>query len=472
MDNVTLIIYIVCLIVVVLFAIVFIAIAALYFNAKKRLYDNKIEDPKVQKDVDVYVVKMEKKQKVGEELYKTAEREKKRDKKWARIWNSVLLVIYLLIVGILGWSAYNKATLNLNWFNNVAPLVIETSSMATVNSANTYIAENGLSGEENRIPQFSFITITNDPNVINSIAQFDVVAFRMADPNNPNTQIIAVHRLIDTSTDANGNTLYTFRGDTNASSYSDETNVPLDRIVGVYRSANFTGVKNPGFGMFVFYIQSPIGITTVVVAFLLMVIYSYLFEGVTTCYDKRFLALLNAKFKELEAKEQASLGLGDHVLTPEEEAKRIAVSPYLGGTDIVDTTAIPAPGFYLADSVDNHVLNLQRSIYDMNEFVYSGRIETGDVQFEIVKVIPVPENKVPNHGYTLEGIADKIFKVENALRCWHDEQGRSFVYVKEDSKLTFVGDPSVQYNIYVRLFENEFGTENNRWIVIYADEKK
>ena len=63
--------YIVCAIVIVLFAVAFIGIAALFFNAKKLIYINRLEDPSVQTDVDKKYVKLVKKQKDGEEVLDT-----------------------------------------------------------------------------------------------------------------------------------------------------------------------------------------------------------------------------------------------------------------------------------------------------------------------------------------------------------------------------------------------------------------
>lgn len=470
LDRLTNVVYIVCLIVIILFAIVFIAIAAFYFNAKKDLYNHKFEDPKVQKDVDKYCEKMVKKQKSNEDLYNTAEREKKRSKTLTTIWSWFLTAVYIVILAFLGWGAVNRAQGNLNFVNNVAPLVIETSSMESVNTSNQqYIDQNGLSGQENRIEQFAYITISNEQSVIDSIALYDIVAFRYpVVRNGENVDITVVHRLIS-QREQDGQTLYTFRGDANPGSLQNEIDVTKDRIIGVYKSANYQGSYNLGFGYFVVYIQSSIGITTVAVAFLLLVIYAFLFEGVTACYDKRFLALLEAKFKALAD------GSANKIATEsirKDGADFIAVAPTMGGCSFQQKSPLKKnkPGMYLSDRNISHPLTLHQSVYQMDEYLYSGSVENGSVEFELIK--PIPERKKPNYGYTFEGIADKIFRVDNALRCWHDEQGRGFVYIKENSELVFIGDKDKKYDIYVRLFDNEFNVDNDRWIVVYAQEAK
>lgn len=483
LDNVTQIVYIVCLIVVFLFAVAFIAIAALYFNAKKSLYNNKIEDPKVQKDVDKYYERIVSKERPGENLYITAERERKTSKIWIRIWSFFLIVIYVLILAVLGYGAYNKAQGNLTFVGHVAPLVIRSSSMQSIDSNNQYLKDNNLEGEENRIHVYAYITINNDPNIIKEIAPYDVVAFKMSDPDDNTQEITVVHRVISIE-EKNGEKLYTFRGDANPGSLPGEIEVSANRIVGVYKSKNFKGAYNLGFGYFAAYIQDPAGIITISISFLLLVIYSFLFDGITACYDKRFLALLNEKIKKASEATSQENNVAE-IVEVKKDGETIAVSPSLGGatleTKSVETSIVPLeshkerilPGFYLSDNSEDHILTMEKSIYEgQNEYSYSGNIENGEVSFGILKFIRVPENKIPNYGYTFEGIADKIFKVENALRCWHNEQDRSFVYIKDDSKLTFVGDKNKKYKIYVRLFDNEFNDDDNRWIVIYAEEEK
>lgn len=555
LSRITNVIYIICLIVVIFFAIVFISISALYSRAKKKLYINKLEDKNVQKDVDIYYQKIVNSKKDNEDLYKTVERRKSNEKKLLKFWNVFLIVIYVFVLGFLVYGAVNRIKGTPSFVNNIAPLVIETSSMEDVSSSNNYIKDNNLEGKENRLEQYAYITINNNENVINNISTYDVVAFKMpVMQEGKQVNIIVVHRLIEIKTDSNGEKLYTFRGDANPLSLASEVNVSKDRIVGVYQSKDYKGAYNLGFGYFVVYIQSSIGIITVAVAFLLLVIYSFLFKGITDSYDVRFLVLLNeklksksnltpinnkviAEIKNTEVIENKNVSKEDKqvkntttlvrksVNTPKvsslpdkvknDNVPRILSLPYsfyrfnprsysrlnkinfnkevdkkektllrsasrylvtksyrLKETDIVDKLV---DGFYFVENGENHLLRKNHSIYNMDEYVYSGKINKGIVSFSISKdgqLVNIPALKQPNYGYTFEGLADEVFKVGNALECYNEQENRSFIYINEDSFLTFIGDPLKQYNVYIRLFDNEFGFDNDRWLVVYVEEEK
>lgn len=555
LSRITNVIYIICLIVVIFFAIVFISISALYSRAKKKLYINKLEDKNVQKDVDIYYEKIVNSKKDNEDLYKTVERRKSNEKKLLKFWNVFLIVIYVFVLGFLVYGAVNRIKGTPSFVNNIAPLVIETSSMEAVSSSNTYIKDNNLEGKENRLEQYAYITINNNENVINNISTYDVVAFKMpVMQEGKQVNIIVVHRLIEIKTDSNGEKLYTFRGDANPVSLASEVNVSKDRIVGVYQSKDYKGAYNLGFGYFVVYIQSSIGIITVAVAFLLLVIYSFLFKGITDSYDVRFLVLLNeklksksnltpinnkviAEIKNTEVIENKNVSKEDKQVkntttlvrksvntnkvsslpnqVKNDNVPRILSLPYsfyrsnprsysrlnkinfdkevdkkekillksasrylitksyrLKETDIVDKLV---DGFYFVENGENHLLRKNHSIYNMDEYVYSGKINKGIVNFSISKdgqVVNIPALKQPNYGYTFEGLADEVFKVGNALECYNEQENRSFIYINEDSFLTFIGDPLKQYNVYIRLFDNEFGFDNDRWLVVYVEEEK
>jgi hypothetical protein len=46
---------------------------------------------------------------------------------------------------------------------------------------------------------------------------------------------------------------------------------------------------------------------------------------------------------------------------------------------------------------------------------------------------------------------------------------RTFCYINHRSTLKFVGDPTKEYVLYVRIYENAYGIENNRWVVIWSE---
>ena len=121
--------YIVCAIVIVLFAVAFIGIAALFFNAKKLIYINRLEDPSVQTDVDKKYIKLVKKQKNGEEVLDTYQRELKSNKRCSHIWSVILGILYVGLIGLTVYGAMSRVNGNQLFIGDQAAVIIETSSM-------------------------------------------------------------------------------------------------------------------------------------------------------------------------------------------------------------------------------------------------------------------------------------------------------------------------------------------------------
>ena len=76
---------------------------------------------------------------------------------------------------------------------------------------------------------------------------------------------------------------------------------------------------------------------------------------------------------------------------------------------------------------------------------------------------------IPEEQDTLEGNAQRIFQAENALVRHSDSEDRDFVYINDKSSLRFVGDSDKNYEIHIRIYDNCYGNNDNRWVVIYAE---
>ena len=138
----------------------------------------------------------------------------------------------------------------------------------------------------------------------------------------------------------------------------------------------------------------------------------------------------------------------------------------------------PAPEKQLADGIyletPDHrfiALNIHSSPYFSDpEYGFSGKLGHGIYRVVVVTdgaVEEAPYSKVAyDVGYTLEGAADSIFAVDHSLRCYSEEEKRSFNYTNGDSLLRFHGDENRDYTIWVRIYDN---TSNRRWCVIYAE---
>ncbi len=117
-----------------------------------------------------------------------------------------------------------------------------------------------------------------------------------------------------------------------------------------------------------------------------------------------------------------------------------------------------------------HKMRWNNSIFNTEEFVYTGRLHKGKLTFATGKdlKVVVPRRGKFNYGFALEGIAKDIFKVRNSLNIYNKFENRTFSYINPNSYLEFIGDPFVEYSLYVRIYEDCFGIKNSRWAVIYA----
>ena len=297
--NISDYVYIVGIVVILLFATAFITLAIFFFNSKKKNIIHSLEDEEIQSEVDHDVEKLIKKNKTNESIIERYKKKQKRSKMRGKIGASVIALIYVVVVILIGFSVSVKRNNQQMWFGNTAMLVIETDSMSQAYKGNTYLQDDGKMGDENRIAQYSFITITKEQKYIDNIKPFDVVAFKMLSSDNK-TYITIVHRLIEVTYDSEGNHLYTFRGDANVKSMAGEFQIKKDMIVGVYETDGYKGAKNLPLGYAICYFQSNIGIIILVIAFMLMLIYSILAEKLFFIYDTRYNELLLIKLNQVE----------------------------------------------------------------------------------------------------------------------------------------------------------------------------
>lgn len=140
----------------------------------------------------------------------------------------------------------------------------------------------------------------------------------------------------------------------------------------------------------------------------------------------------------------------------------------------IDYTAVD-DGIYL-DDVSFGEIHLMKKIFsteaEVDEYVYEGKLHEGEIKFLAGEKLSfqLPTMDGYNHGYTLEGDAQKIFKVEDALDVYSNDEDRTFNYTKANSKLVFIGDKKKDYVVFVRFYDNCYGDLNNRWAVIFAEE--
>jgi hypothetical protein len=128
----------------------------------------------------------------------------------------------------------------------------------------------------------------------------------------------------------------------------------------------------------------------------------------------------------------------------------------------------------MGDSKINQAHQFKRvhsAVYDCDEFVWRGSFTKGK-ELEFVhadgRVLPdyAAYNQISGPGVTLSGAeACADIKLEHALTCPVDGSDLVYNFVDASSEIRFVGKTG-QHTIFVRVYDNNTGTDNDRWLVV------
>ncbi len=281
---------IVGLIVVIFVAIAFITLTIFYFASQKKLILCGLEDDAIRKDVNAKLSKTRKHYRSVSEAEAYFAKQKRRTVRLRKLMWVLSIGVYVAVIGFIVFSNMTADSRHI-WFGNTAMLTIETESMETANESNRYLfGADGSANENDRILQYTFLTVSRDPAHIASIREGDIVAFSMHAADGA-SEMTVVHRLIAIEQGDNGEPLYTFRGDANALSFPEEIRVSGDRIVGVFTCSEYRGYQNLLLGHFVSYLRSPTGMTMATIALLLILIYMLLADRFDRVYEKKYAEL-------------------------------------------------------------------------------------------------------------------------------------------------------------------------------------
>lgn len=270
----------------VCFAIVYICIFSFYYFNRKKCIENKLEDNEVIKILDKDVEKYDKKKNKKLSFIDTYYKRKKRKKVGNIISNSIVGVFLVALIGFFVWATVMKSNDQTTYFGDKTYLVIQTSSMASINDNNKYLKDGSIDSKDRmntRISQYAFIGIDKFKSE-DQIKVYDIVAFRMDDK-------IIVHRVYSIGEEKNGHKLFTFRGDANPASMSGEINVTSDRIVGI-----FDGYQNQILGSIVIYIQSGTGLISVFAIAIVLMVYIFYYDRIDLRLTERYEALMKERF--------------------------------------------------------------------------------------------------------------------------------------------------------------------------------
>lgn len=271
----------------VCFAIVYICIFSFYYFNRKKCIENKLEDNEVIKILDKDVEKYDKKKNKKLSFIDTYYKRKKSKKVGNIISNSIVGIFLVALIGFFVWATVMKSNDQITYFGDKTYLVVQTSSMSSINDNNKYLKDGSIDSKDKmntRISQYAFIGIDKFKSE-DQIKVYDIVAFRMDDK-------IIVHRVYSISIgEKDGHKLFTFRGDANPASMSGEINVTSDRIVGV-----FDGYQNQVLGSIVIYIQSGTGLISVFAIAIVLMVYIFYYDRIDLRLTDRYEALMKERF--------------------------------------------------------------------------------------------------------------------------------------------------------------------------------
>lgn len=269
----------------VCFAIVYICIFSFYYFNRKKCIENKLEDNEVIKILDKDVEKYDKKKNKKLSFIDTYYKRKKRKEVGNIISNSIVGIFLVAFIGFFVWATVMKSNDQTTYFGDKTYLVVQTSSMASINDNNKYLKDGSIDSKDRmntRISQYAFIGIDKFKSE-DQIKVYDIVAFRMDDK-------IIVHRVYSIG-EKDGHKLFTFRGDANPASMSGEINVTSDRIIGV-----FDGYQNQILGSIVIYIQSGTGLISVFAIAIVLMVYIFYYDRIDLRLTERYEALMKERF--------------------------------------------------------------------------------------------------------------------------------------------------------------------------------
>ncbi len=201
--------------------------------------------------------------------------EKKANKSTSKATSIIFgLVVPLLVsVALLGLTVF-ALVIKLSETTSVSvPKVVYTGSMASKNEKNKYLETNDLNDQ---IKRYDLIFLSPMPEQ-EDIKLYDVVAYQASDGT------LIIHRIIKIE-EVDGQTMYTFRGDSNES--SDLLRVSYSQMKGIYK-----GNRVPFVGSIIVFFQSPAGWICMLLMVLVLIVLSIVEYKFSKLINDRYLVL-------------------------------------------------------------------------------------------------------------------------------------------------------------------------------------
>ena len=208
------------------------------------------------------------------------------------IWKILAGIILVACIFGMALSIYSRVSGNLFPVGDKTYITITSGSMSEKNSVNTYLDNTDDPRMNYQIDSYSIITI-NKYSSEEQVNQYDVVAYETQEGT------IVVHRIVDVLNDEDETVQYVTKGDANVLNDTEgaspliSDHITFDSILGYY-----DGHSIPKLGYAVVFLQSPVGIMTVVALAYCFVVYDYVaahLERSRKARVSRVLDLLNIR---------------------------------------------------------------------------------------------------------------------------------------------------------------------------------
>lgn len=126
---------------------------------------------------------------------------------------------------------------------------------------------------------------------------------------------------------------------------------------------------------------------------------------------------------------------------------------------------------YLVQENEKHQFSSHISpLYGTKEYYFTGVLfPNTEIKFVHNDGRQIPFGGTYNCGYTLVGNARKAFEARKALSTNGEaSDDQEYIYITPTSQLFYVGDEKV-HTIFLRIYDNINGNDNDRWVVIYIE---
>lgn len=185
--------------------------------------------------------------------------------------------LMIIIAPFFIMAVISKFNNDVTMFANKGIIVVATGSMSEIHENNQYLIDKGLDDQFDAYEIIVLEKVTSD----SQLEVYDIISYINGDGVN------IIHRIVAKTINADGTITYTTRGDANGS--DDSYKPTLDDVVGKY-----TGSHVPYIGSFVLFMQSSIGMITIISLFYCLIMMEAFSSKIEKAQNSRLKILSSA----------------------------------------------------------------------------------------------------------------------------------------------------------------------------------